>query len=93
MALPVVPTKCSSRQNISKQCSGYLAHWNLTYGAVATAETQRRGRVRLDIVQGSGVFHDDTATLIKQGTPTSVNSEKPSQPQALADRDTTETKR
>jgi hypothetical protein len=93
VALPLVPTKRPPRQNISKHCFGYLTHWHLAYSAVATAETQRRGRVRRDIVHGSGVFHDDTATPIKQGTPASVNPEKPTQPQALADQNTTETKR
>jgi hypothetical protein len=44
---------------------------------------------------GDVVVVDDflAATPIKQGTPTSVNPEKPTQPQALADRNTTETKR
>jgi hypothetical protein len=44
---------------------------------------------------GDVVVVDDVlaATPIKQGTPTSVNPEKPTQPQALADRNTTETKR
>ena len=34
----------STRQVFSKQCFGYLAHWSLTYSAVATADMQKRGR-------------------------------------------------